>query len=148
MDEQEPPVVILTEKIIEGRIIKRSELEAFEASLNLQGNPAGDGPSIENKGVVEHNLQCVSKLYKSIKFEELGELLEVPPARAVNVASQMISEGKMKGSIDQVGGVLHFEAGETMQAGDHGMEKVEENISNAEPERTAEAMEVEEEDQE
>lgn len=51
-----------------------------------------------------------SKLYNNIAFEELGALLEIAPAKAERIASQMISEGRMNGYIDQIDSILHFES--------------------------------------
>lgn len=41
---------------------------------------------------------------------ELGALLEVDPLRAEKIASQMITEGRMAGSIDQIDSIVHFES--------------------------------------
>jgi COP9 signalosome complex subunit 4 len=41
---------------------------------------------------------------------ELGALLEVDPLRAEKIASQMITEGRMNGSIDQIDSIVHFES--------------------------------------
>lgn len=58
----------------------------------------------------EHNLLSASKLYNNITFEELGALLEITPAKAERIASQMITEGRMNGYIDQIDGIVHFES--------------------------------------
>lgn len=36
--------------------------------------------------------------------------MEIDPARAEKVAARMIGEGRLKGSMDQIDGVLQFEA--------------------------------------
>jgi COP9 signalosome complex subunit 4 len=36
--------------------------------------------------------------------------LEVDPLRAEKIASQMITEGRMAGSIDQIDSIVHFES--------------------------------------
>ena len=41
---------------------------------------------------------------------ELGALLEVDPLRAEKIASQMITESRMNGSIDQIDSIVHFES--------------------------------------
>lgn len=51
-----------------------------------------------------------SKLYNNITFEELGALLEIPPTKAEKIASQMITEGRMNGYIDQIDSIVHFES--------------------------------------
>ncbi len=62
------------------------------------------------RAVTEHNLLAASKLYNNITFTELGALLEVDPLRAEKIASQMITEGRMNGSIDQIDSIVHFES--------------------------------------
>lgn len=59
---------------------------------------------------MEHNLLAASKLYNNITFNELGALLEVEPCRAEKIASQMITEGRMTGSIDQIASIVRFES--------------------------------------
>ena len=55
-----------------------------------------------DRAVTEHNLLAASKLYNNINFEELGSLLQITSSRAEKIASQMITEGRMNGYIDQV----------------------------------------------
>lgn len=63
-----------------------------------------------DRAVIEHNLLSASKLYNNITFEELGALLEIPPSKAEKIASQMVTEGRMNGFIDQIDSILHFES--------------------------------------
>lgn len=42
------------------------------------------GSSILDRAVIEHNLLSASKLYNNITFEELGALLEIPPAKVTH----------------------------------------------------------------
>ena len=51
---------------------------------------------------------AASKLYNNIKFNELGTLFEIPADKAEKIASQMISEERMSGYIDQIDSVVHF----------------------------------------
>lgn len=92
------------------KIIKRTELKEFEALLmDHQKAKTVDGSSILDRAVFEHNLLSASKLYNNITFEELGALLEIPPKKAERIASQMITEGRMNGYIDQIDGIVNFE---------------------------------------
>ncbi len=50
-------------------------VNATEVSFSLAGS------SILDRAVIEHNLLSASKLYNNITFEELGALLEIPPAK-------------------------------------------------------------------
>lgn len=68
------------------------------------------GSTILERAVIEHNLLSASKLYNNITFEELGALLEIPPIKAEKIASQMITEGRMNGYIDQIDSIVHFES--------------------------------------
>eukprot|EP00123_Amoebidium_parasiticum_P014127 comp22346_c0_seq1/m.33253 comp22346_c0_seq1/g.33253 ORF comp22346_c0_seq1/g.33253 comp22346_c0_seq1/m.33253 type:complete len:402 (-) comp22346_c0_seq1:277-1482(-) len=92
-------------------IIKKGEVEQFgETLLTHQLATTTDGSTILHRAVVEHNMLAASKLYKNITFTELGALLEIPPEQAESIASQMVSEERMKGSIDQIEGVVRFES--------------------------------------
>lgn len=41
---------------------------------------------------------------------ELGALLEIDPEKAEKIASQMITEGRLNGYIDQLDSTVHFES--------------------------------------
>lgn len=45
-----------------------------------------------------------------MKIEELGCLLGIEPIKAEKIAGQMISEGRMEGSIDQIECFVHFKS--------------------------------------
>ena len=61
------------------RLIKRSELQEFESLLQPhQKALTGDGSTILDHAVIEHNLLAASKLYNNITFTGLGALLEIP----------------------------------------------------------------------
>ena len=64
----------------------------------------------------EHNLLSASKLYNNISIEELGQLLGVGSDRAERTAAKMISEGRMRGSIDQVEEMITFEDADANEA--------------------------------
>lgn len=112
---QHLPAYNILEKMYLDRIIKRTELIDFEALLmDHQKAKTPDGSSILDRAVFEHNLLSASKLYNNITFVELGALLEIPPKKAERIASQMITEGRMNGCIDQIDGIVHFEAREML----------------------------------
>lgn len=108
---QHLPAYNILEKMYLDRIIRRTELQEFEALLegDHQKAKTPDGSSILDRAVFEHNLLSASKLYNNITFQELGALLEIPPKKAERIASQMITEGRMNGCIDQIDGIVHFE---------------------------------------
>lgn len=108
---QHLPAYSILEKMYLDRIIRRSELQEFEALLQLHQKASTlDGSSILDRAVFEHNLLSASKLYNNITFEELGALLEIDPKKAERIASQMITEERMTGYIDQIDGIVHFES--------------------------------------
>lgn len=61
-----------------------------------------DGSTILDRAVMQHNLLSASKLYNNIYIGELASLLGVTPDRAESIAADMIAEGRLDGSIDQV----------------------------------------------
>uniref|UniRef100_A0A6I8NMQ2 COP9 signalosome complex subunit 4 n=1 Tax=Ornithorhynchus anatinus TaxID=9258 RepID=A0A6I8NMQ2_ORNAN len=167
----------ILEKMYLDRIIRGNQLQEFAAMLmphqkattadgstwgevmgprqllliSLSGEASGChlGSSILDRAVIEHNLLSASKLYNNITFEELGALLEIPAAKAEKIASQMITEGRMNGFIDQIDGIVHFETREALPTWDKQIQSLcfqvnnlLEKISQTAPEWTAQAMEA------
>uniref|UniRef100_A0A8C6LGL4 COP9 signalosome complex subunit 4 n=1 Tax=Nothobranchius furzeri TaxID=105023 RepID=A0A8C6LGL4_NOTFU len=157
----------ILEKMYLDRIIRGNQLQEFAAMLmphqkattadvetpflyekGLPSVPV-TGSSILDRAVIEHNLLSASKLYNNITFEELGALLEIPPAKAEKIASQMITEGRMNGFIDQIDGIVHFETREPLPTWDKQIQSLcfqvnnlLEKIRQAAPEWAAQAMEA------
>jgi COP9 signalosome complex subunit 4 len=69
----------------------------------------GDGLSILERSVVEHNMIAVSHLYSTIYLSELALILGVTPQRAEKIATNMIMDGTIAGCLDQVLGLLEFD---------------------------------------
>ncbi|XP_017784986.1 PREDICTED: COP9 signalosome complex subunit 4 [Nicrophorus vespilloides] len=146
---QQLPAVAILEKMYLDRIIRRSELQEFEALLQPhQKATTVDGSTILDRAVIEHNLLSASKLYNNITFEELGALLEINASKAEKIASQMITEGRMHGYIDQIDSIVHFETRETLPQWDkqiqsvcYQVNSVIELITKSEPEWIAKVME-------
>lgn len=112
---QQLPAYNILEKMYLDRIIRRSELEDFSALLQShQKATTADGSTILDRAVVEHNLLSASKLYNNITFEQLAALLEIPSSKAEKIASQMITEGRMNGYIDQIDSIVYFESREVL----------------------------------
>jgi len=112
---QQLPAHEILEKMYLDRIIRGPQLKEFSDMLAPhQKATTGDGSSILDRAVVEHNLLAVSKLYKNISFEQLGILLDIPPIKAEKIASHMISNATMNGFINQIDGFVHFEAQEVL----------------------------------
>uniref|UniRef100_A0A672L6B0 COP9 signalosome complex subunit 4 n=1 Tax=Sinocyclocheilus grahami TaxID=75366 RepID=A0A672L6B0_SINGR len=140
----------ILEKIYLDRIIRGNQLQEFAAMLMPhQEATTADGSSILDRAVIEHNLLSASKLYNNITFEELGALLEIPPAKAEKIASQMITEGRMNVFIDQIDSIVHFETREPLPTWDKQIQSLcfqvnnlLEKISQAAPAWTAQAIEA------
>jgi COP9 signalosome complex subunit 4 len=91
-------------------ILRRGDLHNFEATLmDHQKALMGDGLTILQRAVIEHNMAAAIKIYENIRFEELGNLLEISTAKAEQIAARMIKEGRLMGYIDQIDGILYFE---------------------------------------
>jgi len=116
---QQLPAYNILEKMYLDRLIKRTDLEEFDGLLQThQTATNADGSTILDNAVTEHNLLAASKLYNNITFEGLGALLEIPSEKAERVASKMISEGRMTGTINQIDSTVHFESGDVVEAWD------------------------------
>ncbi|KAL0107045.1 hypothetical protein PUN28_015537 [Cardiocondyla obscurior] len=147
---QQLPAYSILEKMYLDRIIRRSELQEFEALLQPHQKACtidGLGSTILDRAVIEHNLLSASKLYNNITFEELGALLDIPPTKAEKIASQMITESRMNGYIDQIDSIVHFETRETLPTWDkqiqslcYQVNQIIEKIAQTEPEWIAKAM--------
>lgn len=107
----------ILEKMYRTQLLRKREVEQFNESLMPhQKAMLGDGTTVLDRAVTEHNMVATSKLYNNIRFAELGALLEISPSQAERIASKMIHAGRMKGSIDQIECILHFEEdGEVLQ---------------------------------
>ncbi|KAG8034567.1 hypothetical protein G9C98_007643 [Cotesia typhae] len=145
------PAYAILEKMYLDRIIRRTELQDFEALLQPHQKALtrdGLGSTILDRAVIEHNLLSASKLYNNITFEELGALLEIPPSNAEKIASQMITESRMNGYIDQIDSVVHFETREILPTWDkqiqslcYQVNQIIEKIAQTQPDWIAQAME-------
>ncbi|XP_063973518.1 COP9 signalosome complex subunit 4 [Diachasmimorpha longicaudata] len=147
---QQLPAYAILEKMYLDRIIRRSELQEFEALLQPHQKACttdGLGSTILDRAVIEHNLLSASKLYNNITFEELGALLEIPPMKAEKIASQMITEGRMNGYIDQIDSIVHFETREILPTWDkqiqslcYQVNQIIEKIAQTQPDWITKAM--------
>ena len=100
-------------KMYLNRVVQKRELELFESSLaEHQRAIMADGLTIVERGVLEHNMVAVSQLYTSIYFAQLCILLGgiVDADKAEKVAAKMITDGSLHGTIDEVEGILYFNA--------------------------------------
>ncbi|CAG9467645.1 unnamed protein product [Pedinophyceae sp. YPF-701] len=106
---QSLPSFTILEKVFFERILSRAEVDTFAATLKTdQTSRTPDGTSVLDQAVLEHNVQACSKLYANISSNQLGSILGVEASRAEEIVGGMISEGRLSGHIDQVGGAVVF----------------------------------------
>lgn len=99
----------LLEKMFVGQVIKKPDVKKFEESLALHQNVRGkEGYTVLEKALLEHNIEVISKLYANISFTELGRFLEIPPAQAEKLISQMVIENRIKATLDQIEQIVEF----------------------------------------
>lgn len=112
---QQLPSYTILEKMYLDRIIKHVDLTLCSTLIkpHQQGRNA-DGSTWLERAIIEHNLMSASKLYKNITIPKLGELLEVDGVKAEKIASAMITEDRMSGTIDQIANVITFEKKNTL----------------------------------
>ncbi|GAQ90122.1 hypothetical protein KFL_006030050 [Klebsormidium nitens] len=104
------PVYPILQKVYLERILRQAEVAAFAQDLKPhQQALTADGSTVLARAVIEHNLLSASKLYTNITFLELGALLGIAPDKAERIAARMVAQDRMKGSIDQVEGIIQFE---------------------------------------
>ena len=63
-----------------------------------------------DKALIEHNIEVISRIYKNISFEELGRFLEIDASQAESIIAQMVGEGRMDASLDQMNRIVEFES--------------------------------------
>eukprot|EP01123_Difflugia_compressa_P010954 TRINITY_DN4156_c0_g1_i1.p1 TRINITY_DN4156_c0_g1~~TRINITY_DN4156_c0_g1_i1.p1 ORF type:complete len:392 (+),score=83.88 TRINITY_DN4156_c0_g1_i1:67-1242(+) len=110
-DDKAPQLESYTvlEKMFLERILKKEEITAFSNTLlEHQKAIVAGGKTILEQAVMEHNLLAASKVYNNITFDELANLLDVTPDMAEKIASKMISEDRLVGSINQTSKLLYF----------------------------------------
>jgi len=127
-DERAPKIDVFApmEKMFFGRIIRQNEVSSIEKHLlPHQKSESDDGSTVLQKAVIEHNLLTASSIYNNITFDELGSLLGITSQKAERIASKMIHENRMNGTIDQIDGIIQFEnEGENLQTWDRQIESI------------------------
>lgn len=109
------------ENMFMGRLINRSSLQSLEPLLHkyyshlLQSSSDSSSTmtpvqTLLERAVIEHNMLAASLIYNNISLTNLGCLLEITSDQAESIASQMITEGRLIGQLDQIDGVVHFES--------------------------------------
>ncbi|KAI5300039.1 hypothetical protein KEM55_000381 [Ascosphaera atra] len=108
----------MLEKIYLDRLLSPAEVEAFAARLAPhQLAITSDGTTVLDRAVIEHNLLAASKIYTSVYVNDLGSnILNLKDdsngtagEKAEMYACRMLEEGRLKGCIDQIDGIIHFD---------------------------------------
>jgi COP9 signalosome complex subunit 4 len=135
----------ILEKMFLDRLLSPAEVDAFASSLQPhQLAPTADGSTVLTKAVNEHNLLAASRLYENISTAALGDILGLSDSKdgtaaekAETYAAKMLQEGRLKGVIDQIEGVVIFEgqdgvkagtAGSDLRSWDHGVQGLVEDV--------------------
>lgn len=118
-------------KMFMDRLIKGLEVQKFEESLlPHQKAMMADGQTVLERAVLQHNVLAASRVYKNMRLNDLGILLDVPPDRAEKIAAKMIAEARLQGYIDQLSGIIHFESDEHLQQWDRHIRNVCTQVNN------------------
>ncbi|KAH8064263.1 hypothetical protein JL721_8408 [Aureococcus anophagefferens] len=89
-------------RMFTGQVVRTPEIAAFTATLlPHQKALLGDGLTIPEKAMIQHNLAAVSLVYVNASLREVGALLDIDPRRAEQVASRMIADGRLAAKLDQ-----------------------------------------------
>lgn len=140
-------VFSILEKMHLDRLLTPEEVAAFSQKLQPhQLAKTADGSTVLDKAVIEHNLVAASRLYENIKTDALGAILalkdssdETAGEKAEAYAARMVEQGRLKGSIDQIDGVIYFDSdisgvgntgtmGRNIRLWDAGVESVTEDV--------------------
>lgn len=78
-------------------------MHAFDSLLkDHQRALLPDGFSVLESAVIQHNIRSVAGMYDNITLDQLAALLGLSVSRVETLTCDMISEGRLKGHVDQV----------------------------------------------
>ncbi|ETI26262.1 hypothetical protein G647_03039 [Cladophialophora carrionii CBS 160.54] len=118
-DERSPetPQYRILENMFLDRLLSPGEVESFASTLAPhQLAKTADGGTVLSTAVIEHNLRATSLLYANITTASLARLLGLRDSMnqsaaeiAQDYAARMVEQGRLRGQIDQIAGVINFE---------------------------------------
>jgi len=95
--------------VYNGQILRAHSIDLLKDSVRDVKFVEGDDPTAAiHRAALEHNLSTCSKLYNNVKLRNLAGILGVSRDRTEQVAREMINEGNLRGSINQVDGIIYF----------------------------------------
>lgn len=87
--------------MVNQRVITKKDVAKFEPLLEDHHKAiTSDSYTVLQKAILEHNITCVSKLYKVISFKGLGKFLNITPSQAEKLISTMVFEERIKATLD------------------------------------------------
>jgi COP9 signalosome complex subunit 4 len=107
----------ILENMFLDRLLSPIEVDAFASTLAPhQLATTADGSTVLSKAVIEHNLLAASRLYANISTASLAQILglkdgkdDMAAEKAEDYAARMVEQGRLRGEIDQIAGVINFE---------------------------------------
>eukprot|EP00698_Gefionella_okellyi_P005695 TRINITY_DN15160_c0_g1_i1.p1 TRINITY_DN15160_c0_g1~~TRINITY_DN15160_c0_g1_i1.p1 ORF type:complete len:405 (-),score=115.14 TRINITY_DN15160_c0_g1_i1:28-1188(-) len=100
----------ILETVYHNKLVRGKAVADFAAQLKPHHTAQVDGFSVLDNGLVQHNLLAASDIYHNMSFQQMGALLQVAPEKAEKIAAQMIMDKRLAASIDQIEGMVSFEA--------------------------------------
>ena len=83
--------------------------QAFAETLaEHQQAVAGNGLTVLQGTLLQHNCLAVARLYESIRLTALAKVLGTTAEQAESTVAKMIRDGSLQASLDQVAGLLQF----------------------------------------
>ena len=100
----------LLSKMFVGEVIRKEHVVEFKKKLeDYQNIVMGDGYSVLDKALIEHNIVVISRIYMNIRFAELGNFLGIQKDQAEEFVASMVSEGRIQAVLDQQDELVEFE---------------------------------------
>lgn len=109
------------------RLLSRKDIDALAAECSDHHlMPLSDGTTVLTRGLIDHNVLSLSRIYVNISLHDLAVLLDLESAdRAEEYVSKMIVQNRLKAQIDDTNGFLYFHSNEeSMHSGNadtHGL---------------------------
>ena len=100
---------VILGKMVRQQLLRKPEVATFEESLMPhQKAILGNGFTVLEHAVLEHNIVAVSLLFRNINLKSLGCLLEIDATKAESAVAKMITEGRLVGILDQEKDLVDF----------------------------------------